>query len=62
MKINTINFEKQNGRPIYLQLYEKLRDDMLAGYLKKNDQLPSIRKCEKQLKISKTSVERAYSP
>ncbi|RGC50892.1 PLP-dependent aminotransferase family protein [Absiella sp. AM29-15] len=60
MKINTINFEKQNGRPIYLQLYEKLRDDMLAGYLKKNDQLPSIRKCEKQLKISKTSVERAY--
>lgn len=60
MKINTINFEKKEGIPIYRQLYEKLRDDILAGYLKKGDQLPSIRKCEKLLKISKTSIERAY--
>lgn len=60
MKINTINFEKTAGMPIYRQLYHKLRDDMLAGYLKKGDQLPSIRQCERMLKISKTSVERAY--
>lgn len=60
MKINTINFEKTTGMPIYRQLYSKLRDDMLAGYLKKGDQLPSIRQCERMLKISKTSIERAY--
>lgn len=60
MKLNTINFEKTTGMPIYRQLYAKLRDDILAGYLKKGDQLPSIRQCERMLKISKTSIERAY--
>lgn len=60
MRIYSITFEKQKGTPIYKQIYEKLQGDMLHGYLKKGDQLPSIRQCEKQWRVSKTSIERAY--
>lgn len=60
MKVNTINFERVKGMAVYKQLYKKIQQDILSGYLEKGDQLPSIRKCEQQLKISKTSVERAY--
>lgn len=60
MKVKTINFEIKQGIPIYKQLYQKIQSDILSGYLVKGDQLLSIRKCEKLLKISKTSIERAY--
>lgn len=60
MKIKTINFERKKGEALYKQLYKKIQQDILSGYLIKGDQLPSIRKCEQQLKLSKTSIERAY--
>ena len=60
MKLKTINFERTTGKALYLQIYEKLRADILCGYLVKGDQLPSIRKCEVLMKVSKTSIERAY--
>lgn len=60
MKIQAITFEKQKGFPIYKQIYEKLKHDMLHGYLQQGDQLPSIRQCVKQWRVSKTSIERAY--
>lgn len=60
MKLKTINFERQKGKALYIQIYEKLRSDILCGYLVKGDQLPSIRKCVALMKVSKTSVERAY--
>ena len=60
MKLKTINFERTTGKALYLQIYEKLRSDILSGYLVKGDQLPSIRKCEALMKVSKTSIERAY--
>lgn len=60
MKIHTIQFERSKGKPLYIQLSEKIQNDIIDGYLKKGDQLPSIRKCESKLHISKTVVERAY--
>lgn len=60
MKVKTINFERQQGSPLYKQIYLKIQGDILSGYLHKGDQLPSIRKCEAMMKVSKTSVERAY--
>lgn len=46
--------------PLYKQIYIKIREDILNGYLKKGDQLPSIRCCQHMMKVSKTSVEHAY--
>ena len=60
MKLKTINFERVKGKALYVQIYDKLRSDIVSGYLVKGDQLPSIRKCEVLMKVSKTSIERAY--
>ena len=60
MKVKTIQLERKKGKAVYLQIYEKLRMDILSGYLVKGDQLPSIRKCEAMLKVSKTSIAHAY--
>ena len=46
---------------LYKQVYERLKKDILNGYLQKGDRLPSIRKSVKQFKVSKTSVEHAYA-
>ena len=35
MKLKTINFERTTGKALYLQIYEKLRSDILSGYLVK---------------------------
>lgn len=61
MKITTIQFERQMGIPLYKQIYSKIKHDILHGYIKKGDQLPSIRKCEILMKVSKTSIEKAYA-
>lgn len=60
MEMQTSTFERQKGMALYKQIYLKLRKDIMQGYLKKGDRLPSIRSCEQLFKVSKTSVERAY--
>lgn len=55
-----MELERRKGKALYLQIYEKLRKDIVSGYLVKGDQLPSIRKCETMMKVSKTSVLHAY--
>lgn len=45
----------------YEIVYNKYRDDMMNGYLKKGDQLPSIRESCEIFKMSQTTIERAYS-
>ncbi|MEG0506418.1 MAG: PLP-dependent aminotransferase family protein [Longicatena sp.] len=60
MKIKTINFEREGNTALYMQIYKKIQHDILSNYLKKGDQLPSIRKATTLMKVSKTSIERAY--
>ena len=59
MNKNNIENSGQNTK-LYRQVYQRLKEDILNGYLQKGDQLPSIRKSEKLFKVSKTSVEHAY--
>lgn len=49
-----------SGRPLYLQLYEQLKADIIHGELPSEGKLPSIRELAKALAISKTTVEKAY--
>lgn len=60
MKIDTINFEKEEGRPLYLQIFEKIRDDIINGYLKQGDKLPSLRSSTQLYKVSRTTIEACY--
>lgn len=48
-------------RPVYLQLYNQIRDDIVNEILVYNCKLPSIRSLADELDISTITVEHAYS-
>lgn len=51
---------QETGVPIYQQIANQLRDDILAGKLKEEEFLPSIRGLAKELKISVITTMKAY--
>ncbi len=55
------SFSDNKNVPLYEQLYQKIRDDILAGNLESESRLPSKRSLARQLSISVITVENAYS-
>lgn len=51
---------QNSGEPIYQQIAEQLKTDILAGRLKEGEYLPSIRGLAKDLKISVITTMKAY--
>ena len=51
---------QNSGVPIYQQIAEQLKEDILAGKLKEGEYLPSIRGLAKDLKISVITTMKAY--
>lgn len=51
---------QNSGVPIYQQIADQLRADILAGKLKEGDYLPSIRGLARDLKISVITTMKAY--
>lgn len=47
-------------KPIYYQLYEYIRDEIVSGNIESETNLPSLRKLSKYLNLSKNTVEAAY--
>lgn len=54
----TINHEE---RPIYLQIYKQLRDDIINGIFSYGNRLPSKRLLSEELGVSTITVEHAYA-
>lgn len=52
--------ENKQKEPIYLQIYNFYKHEILSGNLKSKSKMPSIRELSKKLKVSKTTVETAY--
>lgn len=52
--------DKESKKPIYIQLYEHIRDEIKNQTIKKGDKLPSIRETASTYRISKTTVENSY--
>lgn len=48
-------------RPVYLQIYRQLRDDIIAGVFPYNGKLPSKRLLAAELGVSTITVEHAYA-
>lgn len=46
--------------PIYLQIVNQIKNEILNGELKENEMLPSIRGLAKELQISVITTKRAY--
>ena len=55
-----IMLDKKSDTPLYLQLYEAVKNAVETGRLKKGDKLPSIRKLADDLSVSCTTVDGAY--
>lgn len=51
---------KENGN-FYNNIYEKIKEGVLAGAIKKGEKLPSIREAAKILGVSRTTIENAYT-
>ena len=48
-------------RPVYLQLYNQIREDIVNDILRFDSKLPSIRALAEELGISTVTVEHAYA-
>lgn len=55
-----IFINNQNGVPIYDQIYQQIKAQIISGKLEENSALPSIRSLAKELHISVITTKRAY--
>ena len=60
MVILNIIIRNSSGQPIYDQIYEQIRAQIIAGTMQEGEALPSIRGLAKELRISVITTKRAY--
>lgn len=51
----------KSPQPLYAQIKEQIRDQIMTGELAENEMMPSLRQLAKDLKTSILTVQRAYS-
>lgn len=56
----SLKVESNPETPIYIQLYEQIKNEINSGYIQPFSKLPSIRKLAEHLKLSRTTIEAAY--
>lgn len=56
----TISIDNNSQQPIYLQIYEYIKREILGGQLQSPAKLPSTRSLAAHLEVSRTTVETAY--
>lgn len=52
---------EENGEPLYIQIYQQIKQQIRNGSLSNNERLPSKRQLATQLRISVNTVNAAYS-
>ncbi len=55
-----ILLDYRDARPIYSQITDGFRDQILSGILRSGDKLPSVRDLASQLTINPNTIQRAY--
>jgi len=55
-----MQWDYRDARPIYVQLIDRLRREILEGILAEGDRLPSVRELATQLTINPNTIQRAY--
>ena len=55
-----IHLDYRDARPIYTQICDGIRDQILSGILRQGDRLPSVRELATQLTINPNTIQRAY--
>ena len=54
-------WDLDNDRPIYLQLMEKIRQDIVAGFYNDGDKLPSVRELALNAAVNPNTMPKALS-
>ena len=57
----SISIDKNSDTPLYIQLYDYIKKEIVNGTYKANYKLPSIREAASLLNISKTTIENTYN-
>ena len=55
-----INLDYRDARPIYCQIVDGIRQQILTGVLQDGTRLPSVRELAMQLTINPNTIQRAY--
>lgn len=55
-----LHLDYRDVRPIYTQICDGIRDQILSGILQQGDKLPSVRELATQLTINPNTIQRSY--
>jgi len=55
-----IHLDYRDARPIYSQIVDNFRSQIIAGVLQQGDRLPSVRELAGELAINPNTIQRAY--
>ena len=55
-----IQLDYRDARPIYTQIVDGFREQVLSGILQSGDKLPSVRELASTLTINPNTIQRAY--
>jgi GntR family transcriptional regulator len=56
-----LEIDHHSGVPIYRQIKDQVREQIMAGRLREGDQLVSVRELAAQLKVTPVTISKAYS-
>lgn len=60
MDTHPFELDRDHEAPIYLQLYRRYRDAIIAGKLRPGERVPSVRSLASELNLARGTVEMAY--
>ena len=55
-----VHLDYRDVRPIYTQISDGIREQILSGVLQAGDKLPSVREMAAQLTINPNTIQRSY--
>ena len=55
-----VHLDYRDARPIYTQITDGFREQILSGILQSGDKLPSVRELASRLAINPNTIQRAY--
>lgn len=55
-----VHLDYRDARPIYTQIIDGYREQIVTGILQPGDRLPSVRELASQLAINPNTIQRAY--
>jgi len=56
-----LQIDHHSGQPIFRQVIDQIRRQVMAGQLRQGEQLPSVRDLAMQLRVNPMTVSKAYS-